>query len=113
MLYLRLCAFAFIFCMCSPMIGNTVKDNSPFFWGGAGKDFGSDLLSHMTLCSIIGDGELNLRVRNGIACTLSSLAAKKYKLTGEGASSSKQDSRAISTGQRTPRDAYTSSLSTR
>lgn len=35
MLYLRLCAFAFIFCMCSPMIGNTVKDNSPFFLGGA------------------------------------------------------------------------------
>ena len=45
---------------------------------GAGKDFGSDLLSHMTLCSIIGDGELNLRVRNGVVCTLSSLAAKKF-----------------------------------
>ena len=25
MLYLRLCAFAFIFCMCSPMIGNTIS----------------------------------------------------------------------------------------
>ena len=35
MLYLRLCAFAFIFCMCSPMIGNTIKDNSPLGGWGA------------------------------------------------------------------------------
>ena len=38
------------------------------------KDVVSGLLSHMTLCSIIGDGELNFRVRNGIGCTLSSMA---------------------------------------
>ena len=45
---------------------------------GAARGFGaivdSGLLSHMTLCSIIGDGELNFRVRNGIGCTLSSMA---------------------------------------
>jgi hypothetical protein len=39
--------------------------------------FGSGLLSHMTLCSIIGDGELNFRVRNGVGCTLSSMATKE------------------------------------
>ena len=38
---------------------------------------GSGLLSHMTLCSIIGDGELNFRVRNGVGCTLSSMATKE------------------------------------
>ena len=31
----------------------------------------------MTLCSIIGDGELNFRVRNGVGCTLSSMATKE------------------------------------
>ncbi len=41
------------------------------------KDVGSGLLSHMTLCSIIGDGELNFQVRNGIGCTLSSMATNK------------------------------------
>ena len=40
--------------------------------------FGSGLLSHMTLCSIIGEEELNYRVRNGIGCTLFSMAAKKF-----------------------------------
>ena len=39
--------------------------------------FGSGLLSHMTLCSIIGDGELNYRVRNGVGCTLSSMTTKE------------------------------------
>ncbi len=39
--------------------------------------FGSGLLSHMTLCSIIGDGELTVRVRNGVGCTLSSRATKE------------------------------------
>ena len=39
--------------------------------------FGSGLLSHMTLCSIIGDGGLNFRVRNGVGCTLSSMATKE------------------------------------
>ena len=38
--------------------------------------FGS-LLSHMTLCSIIGDGS-NFGVRNGVRCTLSSMATKKF-----------------------------------
>ena len=41
--------------------------------------FGSGLLSHMTLCSIIGDGELNFRVRNGVGCTLSSMATKEIR----------------------------------
>ena len=66
------------------------------------KKFGSDLLSHMTLCSIIGDEELNCRVRYGIGCTLFSMAAKKYELSGKKEVSflfEKQDSRAISTGQ--------------
>lgn len=40
--------------------------------------FDSGLLSHMTLCSIIGEEELNYRVRNGIGCTLFSMAAKKF-----------------------------------
>ena len=44
--------------------------------------FGSGLLSHMTLCSIIGDGELNFRVRNGVGCTLSSMATKEIS-TGQ------------------------------
>ena len=44
---------------------------------GFGAIFGSGLLSHMTLCSIIGDGELNFRVRNGVGCTLSSMATKE------------------------------------
>ena len=46
------------------------------------KEFGSDLLSHMNLCSIIGDEELNFRVRHGIECTLFSMAAKKYEEIG-------------------------------
>ena len=44
------------------------------------KRLGSDLLSHMTLCSIIGDEELNFRVRHGIGCTLFSMAAKKLHI---------------------------------
>ena len=46
--------------------------------GGFRIIFGSGLLSHMTLCSIIGEEELNYRVRNGIGCTLFSMAAKKF-----------------------------------
>ena len=42
--------------------------------------FGSGLLSHMTLCSIIGEEELNCRVRNGIGCTLFSMAAKIFQI---------------------------------
>ena len=65
--------------------------------------FGSGLLSHMTLCSIIGDGELNYRVRNGVGCTLSSMATKEILsniITRDGRIFSRtQDARAISTGQ--------------
>ncbi len=32
----------------------------------------------MTLCSIIGEEELNFRVRNGVGCTLFSMAAKFF-----------------------------------
>ena len=35
MLSLRLCIFAFIFCMCSPMIGSTINENSPLGGWGA------------------------------------------------------------------------------
>ena len=38
---------------------------------------GDDLLSHTLPCSIIGDGGLNYRVRNGTGCTPSSLVTKK------------------------------------
>ena len=38
---------------------------------------GNDLLSHTLPCSIIGDGGLNYRVRNGTGCTPSSLVTKK------------------------------------
>ena len=41
------------------------------------KNLGSDLLSHKLPCSIIGDGRLNFRVRNGIGCTPTSMATKK------------------------------------
>ena len=71
--------------------------------GGFRAIFGSGLLSHMTLCSIIGEEELNYRVRNGIGCTLFSMAAKKFVkniIDREGRSFSReQASRAISTGQ--------------
>ncbi len=64
------------------------------------KKFGSYLLSHMTVCSIISDEELNCRVRNGIGCTLFSMAAKKCVIVREeGSFFRKQDSWAISTGQ--------------
>ena len=65
------------------------------------KDLGSDLLSHMKVCSIIGDEELNFRVRNGFECTLFSLAAKNMYCIGakKVLLLRKQDVRAISTGQ--------------
>ena len=44
---------------------------------GGGRIVDSGLLSHMKICSIIGDGELNCQVRNGIGCTLSSMAANE------------------------------------
>ena len=42
------------------------------------KILGGGLLSHMKICSIIGDKELNFRVQNGIGCTLFSMATKKF-----------------------------------
>ena len=71
--------------------------------------FGSGLLSHMTLCSIIGDGELNFRVRNGVGCTLSSMATKEICQnieTGMEGFFEKQDARAISTGQLHPSQGF-------
>ena len=43
---------------------------------GAVEEFGSFLLSRAKMRSIIGEEELNCRVRNGIGCTLYSVAAK-------------------------------------
>ena len=63
-----------------PTAHHTNKRKKPFARGAAKgfrAIFGSGLLSHMTLCSIIGDGELNFRVRNGVGCTLSSMATKE------------------------------------
>ena len=48
--------------------------------GALAKILGDDLLSHMKICSIIGDRELNFRVRNGIGCTLPSMVTKKSLL---------------------------------
>ena len=42
-----------------------------------------DLLSHWLPSSIIGEGELNFRVRNGVGCDLSSMAASKFSLLFE------------------------------
>ena len=44
---------------------------------GAVEEFGSFLLSRAKMRSIIGEEELNCRVRNGIGCTLYSVAAKR------------------------------------
>ena len=74
---------------------------SPRWYRGLSQTlFGNGLLSHMNLCSIIGDGELNFRVRNGVGCTLSSMAAKEiYIEREERLLFNQQDARAISTGQ--------------
>ena len=48
------------------------------------KNSGVGLLSHIKdVCSIISDEELNFRVRNGIGCTLFSMAAKKIGIVRE------------------------------
>ena len=47
-------------------------------YGASMKNLGNYLLSHMKICSIIGEKELNFRVRNGIGCTLLSMVTKKY-----------------------------------
>ena len=89
-----------------PTAHHTNKRKKPFARGAAKgfrAIFGSGLLSHMTLCSIIGDGELNFRVRNGVGCTLSSMATKEIcqniLIRGGRILFEKQDARAISTGQ--------------
>ena len=46
---------------------------------GGGEEFGSFLLSRAKMRSIIGEEELNCRVRNGIGCTLYSVAAKSLR----------------------------------
>lgn len=56
------------------------KENSPLRrlrQGAVRAIFGNGLLSHMKICSIIGDGELNYRVRDGIGCILSSMVTKE------------------------------------
>ena len=53
------------------------KPRSYFQLDGALKNLGNYLLSHMKICSIIGEKELNCRVRNGIGCTLLSMVTKK------------------------------------
>ena len=68
---------------------------------------GSDLLSQRLLASIIGEEELNFRVRNGIGCDLFSMAARANMLLyernienrDEVVLNLKKDSRTISTGQ--------------
>ena len=79
--------------------------------------FGSDLLSHMTLCSIIGDGELNYRVRNGVGCTLSSMATKEILsniITRDGRNFRENKTHGLLVlVSSTPHGASTSSLSTR
>ena len=57
--------------------GNAKSPGARKLDGACAKILGGDLLSHMMICSIIGDKELNCRVRNGIGCTLLSMAAKK------------------------------------
>ena len=54
------------------------KPRSSKLNGAFQKNLGNDLLSHMKICSIIGEQELNFRVRNGIGCTLLSMVTKKY-----------------------------------
>ncbi len=59
--------------------GRTTKQKPPALTaaGGFQKNLGGGLLSHDLDRSIIGDGELNYRVRNGFGCTLSSMTTKK------------------------------------
>ena len=84
---------------------------------GFGAIVDSGLLSHMTLCSIIGDGELNFRVRNGIGCTLSSMAINEIcqNIIDRGGRSFFQNKPhgLLVLVSSTPHGASTSSLSTR
>ncbi len=62
--------------------GQGAKRESPRACGVGGflTIFGNGLLSRKKICSIIGDGELNCRVRDGIGCTLSSMVTKEILL---------------------------------
>ena len=90
------------------------KEKSPII--GDFLQFGSFLLSRSKMSSIIGEEELNYRVRNGVGCTLFSMAAKISKYIID-----RNESRFFvnkSHGQLVlvsyiPHRTYTSSLSTR
>ncbi len=66
-----------LICIRNPHVCNAKSPGARKLDGACAKILGGDLLSHMMICSIIGDKELNCRVRNGIGCTLLSMAAKK------------------------------------
>ena len=67
----------------------------------------------MNLCSIIGDGELNFRVRNGVGCTLSSMATKEIYIEREEGFFSKNKTHGLLVPvSSTPHGASTSGLST-
>ena len=54
------------------------KKKAPFAMKGALRFYlGTGLLSHVKVRSIMGDEELNFRVRNGIGCTLFSMDTKE------------------------------------
>lgn len=56
--------------------GGHKKREGPILEPSLERSLGVVLLSHVRMRSIIDDGELNCRVRNGIGCTLSSMNAK-------------------------------------
>ena len=58
---------------------NANRPRKAFGLSGAEEEFGSFLLSRAKMRSIIGEEELNCRVRNGIGCTLYSVAAKSLR----------------------------------
>ncbi len=59
------------------MVGRYGKSPGAMLLNGALKNLGNYLLSHMKICSIIGEKELNFRVRNGIGCTRFSMDTKE------------------------------------
>ena len=54
------------------------KEKAPASTAGAENNAGIGLLSHTRICSIMGDEELDCRVRNGIGYTLFSMDTSKY-----------------------------------
>ena len=54
------------------------KEKAPANTAGAENNAGIGLLSHTKICSIMGDEELDFRVRNGIGYTLFSMDTSKY-----------------------------------